>query len=177
MRNERKATLTSMIKYTACLVLTCTFLGCSPSRELDEEKSVQEIMTAPAIRNSDIVRNPISASQPADTINIPKIKFAASDYNFGAVKEGDIVEKTFTFTNVGKKPLLISNAKSTCGCTVPEWPKTPILPGEGGEISVRFNTAKKAGNQVKPVTITANTFPSTSTVYLRGTVNSNSATQ
>ena len=51
-------------------------------------------------------------------------------YNFGTVKEGDIVNHTFDFVNTGNVPLLITNAKSTCGCTVPDWPKEAIAPGQ-----------------------------------------------
>jgi hypothetical protein len=84
-----------------------------------------------------------------------------------------VVEHTFAFTNTGKKPLLISNARSTCGCTVPDWPKEPIMPGKSGVIQVRFNTENKAKEQVKPVTITANTYPATNKVYLQGFVEAN----
>jgi hypothetical protein len=95
------------------------------------------------IRNSDIIRNPVSAKEPIDTVNVAKIEFEETEHDFGVVGEGVIIEHVFKFTNTGKMPLIINSARSTCGCTVPEWPKDPIPPGEGGEISVRFNTKGK----------------------------------
>lgn len=142
----------------------------SNTRATQQEQTVEEIMAAPSIRNSDIVRSPVSANAPADTNDVAKMTFVETTYEFGEVLEGDIVEHTFKFTNTGTQALLISNARSTCGCTVPQWPKNPILPGEEGEISVKFNTANKKSRQTKPVNITANTYPAMNTVYLRGTV-------
>ena len=156
------------------LVITCLSIfgiACKSQQELKEEKSVNEITSAPPIRNSDIIRSPVSAQQVLDTNNVAKMTFEEPDYDFGEVEEGSIVDHVFTFTNTGNQPLLISNARSTCGCTVPQWPKDPIAPGSSGSISVRFNTDNKAQKQVKPITITANTYPSTNKVYLRGVVN------
>jgi len=65
---------------------------------------------------------------------------------------------------------LITRAKSTCGCTVPEWPEEPIAPGEEGVISVRFDTKNKSGKQGKPITIIANTYPKDTYLQLLGTV-------
>jgi len=136
-----------------------------------KEKSLQEIKTdSKNISNSAIIRNPVTADQPLDTINVAKMTFADVRYNFGEVVEGDMVTHIFTFTNTGKAPLIISNAKSTCGCTVPEWPKAPIAIGEQGEINVKFNTENKKLYQTKPIFITANTHPSETTLYLIGQV-------
>lgn len=155
-----------MLLFLAPIGVACT----NSSAEMEEEKSVQEIMAAPGIANSDIIRSPVSAQAPTDTINVAKMSFEESTFDFGSVREGAVVEHTFAFTNTGKKPLLISNARSTCGCTVPEWPKEPIMPGQSGAIHVRFNTENKAKDQVKPITITANTYPATNKVYLQGFV-------
>lgn len=138
--------------------------------EATSEKTVEEIKEAGPIKNSDIIRNPVSANQPVDTVNVAKMIFEEVQYDFGEVNEGEVVEHKFTFTNEGKVPLIISGARSTCGCTVPEWPKDPIAPGEDGEISVRFNTKNKKNKQTKPVTITANTYPATTRVHITGFV-------
>ncbi len=136
-----------------------------------EDNSADEVETIPAQgKISEIIRNPVSAEGEVDTVNVAKMTFEDPDYEFGEVREGQIVRHIFKFTNTGKVPLVIFNAKSTCGCTVPSWPKDPIEPGKQGEILVEFNTSGKTGFQEKPVTITANTYPSTTRVYLRGLV-------
>lgn len=104
---------------------------------------------------------------PAD---VPVMTFVEEVYNFGTVKSGDVVEHVFTFTNTGTAPLVIEKAKSTCGCTVPQFPREPILPGESGEIAVKFNSKNKSGRQRKPINITANTNPKLTTVYIDGRV-------
>ena len=86
-----------------------------------------------------------------------KISFDKTEHDFGTIKEGDIVETVFIFTNTGKSELIISSAKGSCGCTVPEWPKEPILPGEKGEIKVKFNSDRKPNKQQKQVTLVTNT--------------------
>lgn len=135
------------------------------------EKTVEEIKAESKISNSQVVRNPVSANDPIDTVNVAKIKFDTPEgYDFGTVKEGTVVEHTFAFTNTGKIPLVISDARSTCGCTVPEKPQEPIAPGEKGEIKVKFNTKGKPNQQSKPIIITANTYPKESRVMLTGTV-------
>ena len=83
--------------------------------------------------------------------------FQETEYDFGTINEGDVVEHIFKFTNTGKAPLVIVSAKGSCGCTVPEWPKEPIAPGATGEMLVKFNSNGKPNLQNKQVTITANT--------------------
>ena len=86
-----------------------------------------------------------------------KISFDKIEHDFGTINEGDIVETIFSFTNTGKSELIISSAKGSCGCTVPEWPKEPILPGAKGEIKVKFNSDRKPNKQQKQVTLATNT--------------------
>lgn len=164
-------TFRTSLLLSALLGLLLALPACGDSQpEAVSEKSLQEIRQEGPIKNSDIIRNPSSADQPLDTVNVAKMTFEQSKFEFGEAKEGDVIEHVFTFTNTGKAPLIIQGARSTCGCTVPEWPSEPIAPGESGEISVRFNTENKTGRQEKPVTVTANTYPATTRVYLRGFV-------
>lgn len=86
-----------------------------------------------------------------------KMKFEKTEHDFGTINEGDIVETIFKFTNSGKSELIITSAKATCGCTVPQWPKEPIMPGESGEIKVKFNSKRKPNLQQKRVTLITNT--------------------
>lgn len=101
---------------------------------------------------------------------MPVLRFDESTHAFGAVDAGAVVEHRFRFRNAGGQPLQITNASSTCGCTVPVWPREAIAPGDTASIYVRFDTDGKAGPQDKAVTLTANTFPNTTEVHLVGTV-------
>ncbi|MEM9545277.1 MAG: DUF1573 domain-containing protein, partial [Bacteroidota bacterium] len=96
-------------------------------------------------------------------------------YDFGEVPEGEKVVHTYKFKNTGKEPLVISNAKGSCGCTVPEWPREPIPVGGSGEIRVQFDSKGKGkvggGSQSKKVTITANTDPANTFLTIKGIVN------
>jgi hypothetical protein len=80
------------------------------------------------------------------------------------------VNYNFTFTNNGTSDLVIASAKGSCGCTVPDWPKRPIKPGETSEIKVEFNSTGKKGKQHKKVTIVANTQPSKNVIAIQGNV-------
>jgi hypothetical protein len=124
----------------------------------------------PGISNADMVRNPISADAPVDTNNLARLTFSETEFDFGEVNEGDIVEHKYKFTNAGKVPLTILKARSSCGCTVPEYPETPIAPGESGEITAKFNTDGKHNFQKKIIYVTANTYPSETSVLLKGQV-------
>ncbi|HEY4326269.1 MAG TPA: DUF1573 domain-containing protein [Mucilaginibacter sp.] len=106
----------------------------------------------------------------ANAANAPVMKFEKETHDFGKIKSGDKVTYDFKFTNAGKTPLIITDAIATCGCTKPEWPKTPLKPGENGNIHVTFNSAGKNGLQDKMITITANTNPAQSMVHLIGEV-------
>lgn len=87
----------------------------------------------------------------------PKIRFEKTEHDFGVINEGDVVETVFAFTNSGKSELIITSAKGSCGCTVPEWPKEPIMPGQTGQIKVKFNSDKKPNLQQKQITLVTNT--------------------
>jgi hypothetical protein len=100
----------------------------------------------------------------------PVLKFKEPLFRFKPVKEGEEVTHSFAFTNTGKSDLLISYASASCGCTVPEWPKEPIAPGESGVIKATFNTEGKQGKQNKKIVITANTKPELTEVHLEGEV-------
>lgn len=99
----------------------------------------------------------IAEERDAIAKDFPVMTFDTKEFDFGTIQEGDIVEHTFTFTNTGKSPLVIVNAKGSCGCTVSKWPREPIAPGKTGEFLVAFNSNGKPNLQNKQVTITANT--------------------
>jgi len=95
---------------------------------------------------------------------VAKIEFEATTIDYGTIEKGADGVRVFEFTNTGNAPLIISNVKSTCGCTVPKKPKGPILPGETGEIEVKYDT-----NRVNPIrkTITVTSNAETPTVALK----------
>ena len=119
---------------------------------------------------SEKVSENVGAGQMVPDDQKPVLKFKESSYNFKSAKEGAEVSHDFEFTNEGKSDLLISNAVASCGCTVPEWPKEPIPPGGGGKIKATFNTTGKSGQQHKSITITANTKPEKTEVFIEGEV-------
>ncbi len=134
----------------------------------NDSGGVQEIRSGGP--NSELVRNPATANMPTDTNMLARIKFDEPEFDFGTVNEGHIVEHTFKFTNTGKVPLTILNCRSSCGCTVPEWPENPIPPGGTGEIKAKFNTDGKIREQKKSITVSANTYPNDNKVLLKGLV-------
>jgi hypothetical protein len=109
------------------------------------------------------------ADSGSDT-EFPVIAFEKTEYDFGSVKEGDIVDYTFKFKNTGNFPLIINKATATCGCTVPEWPKKPIAVGASGEIRVKFNSKNRKNLQTKYVNINANTKPEVTRLKITGNV-------
>ena len=88
--------------------------------------------------------------------NLPEFSFESDAYDFGKIEQGDKVNHTFSFTNTGKSPLIISNIKTTCGCTTPTWTKEPVQVGESGKIEVSFDSSGKSNKQNKPITIFSN---------------------
>lgn len=112
--------------------------------------------------------------------NAPQFKFKGGDsHDFGTLKEGPQAEHVFEFTNVGKEPLIIQNATASCGCTTPEWPKEPILPGKNGKITVRYNTQGRVSPFNKEIFIQSNAVvPNGAERYvltIKGTVVANDA--
>jgi hypothetical protein len=100
----------------------------------------------------------------------PKIEFTKETHDYGTVKYGADGTCTFEFKNTGNEPLIISNAKGSCGCTVPEWPKEPIAPGAKGSIKVKYDT-KRPGAINKSVTITSNAVNEpTKVIRIKGNV-------
>jgi len=133
------------------------------------EKRVATLEKKSGIATVNPVAEPVD-NTPADPSKSPVILFENTEYDFGNVLEGDVVEYTFKFKNVGAMPLIISKATATCGCTVPEWPKDPIPAGKEGVISVKFNTTNRTNRQIKEVSITANTNPAVSKLKISGMV-------
>ncbi|CAL2055771.1 DUF1573 domain-containing protein [Tenacibaculum sp. 190524A05c] len=148
-----------MKKIIAILALTVSFsamVSCKKGNAAAKVK--QENVTEANQRDKEI-------SQGA-----PSISFDREVHDFGTVEEGFVVETSFKVTNTGKSDLVITDAKATCGCTVPTWPKEPIKPGDSAEVQVKFNTAGKPNKQSKTVTLTTNTAKGQEQVKVTGMV-------
>lgn len=106
-----------------------------------------------------------------------QIKFDKLTYDFGTFSESNPVQKcTFTFTNVGDKPLVINQALAACGCTVPTYTKSPIKPGEKGVITVTYNgKGKWPGHFKKVITVRSNGVPEMTRLYIEGEMKQDNA--
>jgi hypothetical protein len=99
------------------------------------------------------------------------LEFEETEFDFGTINAGEKVNHVYKFKNTGNEPLVISNAKGSCGCTIPSWSKEPIPVGGTGEIAVQFDSKGKKNKQSKRVTITANTDPAQTFLTIKGEVN------
>jgi hypothetical protein len=120
--------------------------------------------------SSDVVNNPNSAKGKPDLSSLPFIKFEEEVHDFGKIIEGETVSYSFKFTNTGKSDLVIADVSTSCGCTVPSFPKTPIRPGKQEVIKVAFNSAGKRGFQTKNIVVVANTQPNTTMIRIKAQV-------
>jgi hypothetical protein len=120
--------------------------------------------------DTSIIEKEVNENGEVDQSKLPKMEFEEEVFNFGKISQGEKVEHTFVFVNSGSSDLIITSARGSCGCTVPEWPKYPIKPGEKGEIKVIFDSSGKIGKQHKTVTIVANTIPNTTIIAIKGEV-------
>ncbi len=87
----------------------------------------------------------------------PVIEWNKIEHDFGTINQGDKVETVFTLTNVGEGDLIVTKAKGSCGCTIPQWPREAIAPGKSADIKVVFNSRGKKNKTTNTVTLTTNT--------------------
>lgn len=142
--------------------------ACAEGPARSDEPGVPEARATAG--DAGIIRFPVAADGRLDTAGSAVLRFRESERDFGTVAEGELVRHRFPFRNAGEQPLVITHARSTCGCTVPDYPRTPIAPGDTGSVLVVFDTEGKAGPQRKPITLTANTYPNETTIDVYGTV-------
>lgn len=142
---------------TALSVVTLLFMSTSC-----KDKAVAKI-------NTDNVE--VASTRDEAQKKVPVMSFDRAEHDFGTIIQGTPQETVFKFTNTGEGPLIITDAKSSCGCTVPEYPKNaPIAPGDSGEMVVKFNGSGQ--NQVtKTITVTANTAKGSELLRIKAFVN------
>ena len=116
-----------------------------------------------------LVNNPASATEGSNTKE-PKIEFTVLEHDFGKILQGEQVSYTYKFKNTGNAPLIITAVERTCGCTDIKFPKEPIKPGEGGSISITYDSKGHKGFQNKRVIVKANTNPSETVLKFKAQV-------
>lgn len=105
----------------------------------------------------------------ANAQNAPKFQFKSEVIDYGEIKNGSDGVRVFEFKNIGMSPLVIENVYSSCGCTIPEWTRTPIPPGENGEIQVKYDTSR-SGPIRRTITIYSNADEPTKAIKIKGKV-------
>jgi len=117
--------------------------------------------------------------KPAILDNLGKIRdlsghindLDCNNLNFGTIEKGEIISRYITFKNDGKRDLVISNVKSSCGCTIADWPKNPIAPNHSDSILLVLNTSSLNGKIMKTVTIISNSKPNTKVITINAQIN------
>ena len=145
------------MKQLILLLVSLALVSCNSS---SDEKTI----------TTDLVNSPLTANSNAEKVLTPNIEMLETSYNFGEIQQGESVTHDFILKNTGEADLIISAAKGSCGCTVPEWPKNPIAKGEEATIKVTFNSAGKSGKQNKTVTLVTNAIPNTRVIIINGNV-------
>ena len=151
------------------LILSLTVVGCLGFTAIAQAPRNEPIKVQPAK-----VAAPQTATQVAQEAkpvnpNAPTIEFETDVIDYGTVEYNGDGLREFAFTNTGKEPLIISRAKGSCGCTVPTWPKEPIMPGETGVFKVKYST-NRPGRFTKTITISSNAKTPTKRLTIKGTV-------
>ena len=157
-----------MKKILIVLAAAITIASCKEADKTAEATTTTS--TAPAAETLTPAPNTAAAPQQntVDPATLTKVEWLdGMDKDFGKMKEGENLEVSFRFKNVGDKPLVISNVSASCGCTVPETPKKPYAPGETGVIKASFNSTGKPGTQSKQVNVFANLDPAMTTLNFR----------
>ncbi|MFN3801492.1 DUF1573 domain-containing protein [Belliella pelovolcani] len=150
------------------------FSSCSGNDQSDKiaqlEQKIAQMEAATATPTN------VQTTTAVDPSSLGKFSFEEVEFDFGTIAEGKVVEHVFNFVNDGQAPLVISNVTASCGCTTPDYTKTPVKPGESGFVKVAFNSAGKPGTQAPTVSIQANTSPNVNRLRLKGNVTPRSTT-
>lgn len=127
---------------------------------------VTSCSTDPSKKAKESKAEAIEAATP--TADGPVVSFDKLSHDFGTINEGEVVETVFTLTNTGNSDLIILNARGSCGCTVPDYPKDqPIAPGDSAEVTVKFDSNNKPNANNRSVTFTTNTEKGREVVQIR----------
>ena len=149
-----------------CLILIASFVLVTSCKKNEVETiKMPDITTLKKNRNQETTPRVI----PVDG-KYPVMTFDKTEHDFGIIEKESKVGYTFDFKNTGEADLIITNAIGSCGCTIPEYPKEAIKPGESGRMKVSFNASGKHGQQQKTVTITTNTSQGSELLHIKAAI-------
>ena len=157
-----------MIKKVVLTAVIGSFLFLGACKK--KEEAITEMQNS-SISNSASIGIPEQEKKvvPADG-KYPVMTFEKTEHDFGTIAADSKVDYSFQFKNTGEADLIITRAMGSCGCTIPEYPKTPIKTGESAKIDVSFNSAGKHGNQQKSVTIYTNTKAGVESLIIKASI-------
>ena len=155
-----------MKKTLILIFIAFSLTYCTNREKQNEAMALSEPETVGTTENALIYKE----AEESGNENAAIVSFDNAVYEFGTVQEGEKVEYTYSFTNTGKSPLIISNVSASCGCTTPEYSKQPINPGEKGSVTVVFDSQNQVGMQQKIITVLSNAEPSRTILQLKGEV-------
>lgn len=148
------------------LAFILIFIGCfnQCNSETKKEKLIKsdpllDAIAIPTDSDGKILKEQLASMLPLESV-----------IDFGTLKEGAIKKHELRFVNIGNVNLLIANVSSSCGCTIPSWPKNFIIPGDTSAIIIEYNSTDKFGPQLKYITITANTDPANTIIEIKANV-------
>lgn len=139
--------MTINMKQFFLLIAVAMLAVALPAQEMAEKKA--------DTRKADMQENAEKAEPAGENVDGPVLTLDNDVVDYGEIEQGSEPLRKVSFTNTGNAPLVISNAKGSCGCTVPTWPREPIAPGESADIEIRYDT-KRTGSINKRVTLTTN---------------------
>jgi len=163
-----------MLKTTSIILIICGLLFLMSCKNEPVPPSADEkhmISIAGADYKNDI-RMPVDPYGNVDTSSMARISFMNKVLNFDTINTGEVVKHKFLFTNVGVKDLLVTDTKTTCGCTISRHSEGAIAPGEQGSIEVAYDSEDRKGAQEKVIRVYTNTYPNETLLKIKGFVNS-----
>ncbi len=157
------------------LIAAASFTAC---KDRDAEKKIAALEAR--INSLEGKKSP-AASEPGKEVvtpeaevkpdgPLPVMEIDQTEYDFGVINEGAKVSHVYKIKNTGVAPLIIQDAKPSCGCTAPDWTRTPIPPGGEGFVKAEFDSNGKPNAQNKTITVTANTWPKTTRLTFKAMV-------
>lgn len=157
----------TLFTFLLAFVIVAQAQDTGKKKGLFNKKADKEKIETPKEKVADVIDTMVEDEAEIDP-DAPVFEFIEETYDFGDIIEGDKPTHEFKFTNTGNSPLIISGVKASCGCTTPEWPKTPIAPGEEANIKAIYNSKGRIGKFNKAIRITSNAATPTKVIYIKG---------